>query len=161
LRRADADAALVGSPCPMTFELLPDVDRLTRIFQQATAPTFLLGAVAGFVSLMYARLHHILQQIHRLDSGKLQHLDRDRVTAHRAILRRRAQLLARGILASLYGAICSTLVLAIMFATEILGLRYAFFAPALFAVATIALGIGLVRFIQEARIGVAEADRFL
>jgi hypothetical protein len=145
----------------MTFELLPNIERLTQIFQQATAPAFLLGAVAGFVSLMYARLHHILQQMHRIDSGKSGYPDGDRLVAHRAILRRRAQLLARGILASLYGAICSTLVLAILFASEILGLRYAFFAPALFAVATIALGVGLVRFIQEARIGVAEADRFL
>ena len=85
----------------------------------------------------------------------------DRVIAHRAILRRRARLLARGILASLYGAICATLVLAILFATEVLGLRYALFAPTLFAIATIALGVGLVRFIQEARIGVAEADEFL
>jgi hypothetical protein len=145
----------------MTFELLPNIERLTQIFQQATAPAFLLGAVAGFVSLMYARLHHILQQMHRIDSGKFGYPDGERLVAHRAILRRRAQLLARGILASLYGAICSTLVLAILFASEILGLRYAFFAPALFAVATVALGVGLVRFIQEARIGVAEADRFL
>lgn len=145
----------------MTFELLPDVERLTKIFQQATAPTFLLGAVAGFVSLMYARLHHVLKQMQMIDRGDLGHLDSDRLIAHRALLRRRARLLVRGILASLYGAICTTLLLAIMFATEILGLRYAFFAPALFAIATIALGVGLFRFIQEARIGVAEADRFL
>ena len=145
----------------MTLELLPDVERLTRIFQQATAPTFLLGAVAGFVSLMYARLNHIIEQIRMIDLGTLSDPDERRVIAHRAILRRRAQLLSRGILASLYGAICSTLVLAILFATEILGLRYALFAPALFAIATVALGVGLVRFIQEARIGVAEAEDFL
>lgn len=145
----------------MTLELLPAVERLTRIFQQATAPTFLLGAVAGFVSLMYARLSHIVEQIRMIDLGELGDSDERRVIAHRAILRRRAHLLAKGILASLYGAICSTLVLAILFVTEILGLKYALFAPALFAIATIALGVGLVRFIQEARIGVAEAKEFL
>ena len=78
-----------------------------------------------------------------------------------AYLRRRARLLSKGILAALYGAICSTLVLAILFATEVFGLKYALFAPSLFAIATIALGVGLVRFIQEARIGVAEAEEFL
>jgi hypothetical protein len=145
----------------LTLELLPDVERLTRIFQQATAPTFLLGAVAGFVSLMYARLNHIVEQIHMIDLGELGDPDHPRVVAHREILRRRAGLLSKGILASLYGAICTTLVLAILFATEILGLRYALFAPTLFAIATIALGIGLVRFIQEARIGVKEAEEFL
>lgn len=145
----------------MTLELLPDVERLTTIFQQATAPAFLLGAVAGFVSLMYARLNHIIEQIRMIDVGELGDPDNRRVMAHREILRRRARLLTKGILASLYGAICSTLVLAILFATEIFGLRYALFAPVLFALATISLGVGLVRFIQEARIGVAEAEEFL
>ena len=36
------------------LELLPDIERLTKIFQQATAPAFLLGAIAGFVSLMFS-----------------------------------------------------------------------------------------------------------
>src|SRR5262249_5124106 len=126
---------------PMTLELLPDVERLTKIFQQATAPTFLLGAVAGFVSLMYARLNHIIEKIRLIDFGELGDPDERRVIAHRAILRRRAQLLSKGILAALYGAICTTLVLAILFGTEILGLKYALFAPTLFAIATIALGV--------------------
>ena len=145
----------------MTLELLPDVERLTKIFQQATAPAFLLGAVAGFVSLMYARLNHILEEIRLIDFGQLGDPDNKRVMAHREILLRRARLLSKGILASLYAAICSTLVLAILFATEIFGLKYALFAPSLFALATLALGIGLWRFIQEAKIGVAEAEEFL
>jgi hypothetical protein len=140
------------------LELLPDIERLTRIFQQATAPAFLLGAVAGFVSLMYSRLNHILERLRSMDGAEP---DDARLGALREILRRRARLLSRGILASLYGAICSTLVLAILFVSEILGLRYAFFAPMLFALATIALGVGLVRFIQEARLGLAEAEEFL
>jgi len=136
------------------LELLPDIERLTKIFQQATAPAFLLGAIAGFVSLMFSRLNHIVDRLRAMP-------DDDRLDAHRTILRRRARLLSRGILASLYGAIFSTLMLAILFVSEIFGLRYAFFAPTLFALATISLGVGLVRFVQEARMGVAEADEFL
>jgi hypothetical protein len=143
------------------LELLPDVERLTKIFQQATAPTFLLGAVAGFVSLMYARLNHIVDRLRAMGPADPGDPPDERLEAHKAILRRRARLLSRGILSSLYGAIFATLVLAILFVTEVFGLRYALFAPSFFAIATVALGIGLVRFIQEARIGVAEAEDFL
>ena len=38
------------------MELVPDIDRLTQIFSNAVAPSFFLGAIAGFVSLMMSRL---------------------------------------------------------------------------------------------------------
>jgi hypothetical protein len=38
------------------MELVPDIDRLTKIFSNAVAPSFLLGAIAAFVSLMMSRL---------------------------------------------------------------------------------------------------------
>ena len=38
------------------MELVPDIDRLTQIFSNAVAPSFFLGAVAAFVSLMMSRL---------------------------------------------------------------------------------------------------------
>ena len=37
-------------------ELIPDAVRLSQIFSRATAPTFFLGAIAAFVSLMTSRL---------------------------------------------------------------------------------------------------------
>jgi len=38
------------------MELVPDIDRLTQIFSNAVAPSFFLGAIAAFVSLMMSRL---------------------------------------------------------------------------------------------------------
>ena len=38
------------------MELIPNIDRLTQIFSNAVAPSFFLGAVAAFVSLMMSRL---------------------------------------------------------------------------------------------------------
>jgi hypothetical protein len=37
------------------MELVPDIDRLTQIFSNAVAPSFFLGAIAAFVSLMMSR----------------------------------------------------------------------------------------------------------
>ena len=38
------------------MEMVPELDRLTQIFSNAIAPSFFLGAVAAFVSLMMSRL---------------------------------------------------------------------------------------------------------
>ena len=34
----------------------PDIDHLTQVISHATAPAFLLGAVAGFLSILVTRL---------------------------------------------------------------------------------------------------------
>ncbi len=75
-------------------------------------------------------------------------------------LRRRARLLNSGILASLRGAVCATLLLAIIFVTEFMGLKYAYGAGLLFVIATFLLGFALVRFAQEARISLNETDEY-
>ncbi|MNG30672.1 hypothetical protein D3C84_1163320 [compost metagenome] len=63
-----------------------------------------------------------------------------------------------GILSSLRGGLCATLLLAIIFVTEFIGFKYAYGAGVLFVVATFYLGVGLFRFAQEARISVSAAD---
>ncbi|BDV36513.1 MULTISPECIES: DUF2721 domain-containing protein [Methylocystis] len=142
------------------LEFVPDLPRLTMIFSQATAPTFFLGAVAGFVSLMSSRLSAVVTRIRGLngipgDDPARAHLktDIDR-------LRRRARLLNRAIVASLVSGICATILLAIVFTSEFFGLKYAYGAGLLFVVATLFLGAGLVSFAQEARIGLSEADEY-
>jgi Protein of unknown function (DUF2721) len=141
------------------FDFVPDIQRLTQIFSQATAPTFFLGAVAAFVSLMSSRLGAIVARIRALNA-----IPHDDPRAHLKTdverLRRRARLLNSGMHASLIAGICATLLLAIIFTVEFFGFKYAYGAGLLFVVATIALGIGLVRFAQEARIGLSEADEF-
>ena len=44
-----------------------DIQQLTMIFSQATAPTFFLGAVAAFVSLMSSRLSAVVARIRALN----------------------------------------------------------------------------------------------
>ena len=75
-------------------------------------------------------------------------------------LRRRARLLNSGILASLRGGLCATLLLAILFISEFFGLKYAYGAGLLFVISTFFLGFSLFRFAQEARISLAEADEY-
>ena len=140
------------------FDFLPDTTRLAQIFAQATAPTFFLGAVAGFISLMASRLSGVMERTRALNAiGEDDHA-RVHLKSDLERLRRRARFLNSGILASLRGGLCSTLLLAVLFMTEFIGLKYAYGAGWLFVFATGFLGFALFRFAQEAQISLSEAD---
>lgn len=142
------------------IDFVPDLQRLTQIFSQATAPTFFLGAVAAFVSLMSSRLAETITRLRVLNGIPGDDPARAPLKADVERLRRRARLLSSGIYASIVSGICATVLLAIVFASEFLGFKYAYGAGLLFIFATVFLGVGLVRFAQEARIGLAEADEY-
>jgi hypothetical protein len=130
------------------MDLVPDIDRLTQIFSNAIAPSFFLGAVAAFVSLMMSRLAAVAAQIKA--TGADQGGAAGGSSAAPGTLKRRARLLSDGIILSLGGGICATLLLAMLFASQFFGLHHAYGAAVLFIGATLLLGIALFRFAQEA-----------
>jgi hypothetical protein len=140
-------------------EYVPNAQRLATIFQTATAPTFFLGAVAGFASLMTSRMSAAMERVRVLnaigDDEDRAHLKGDLVR-----LLRRAELLKDGIFSALVAGVCATLLLGILFATEFLGLTYAYGAGLLFIVATFFLGRALVKFAREVSISLDEPDRY-
>ena len=129
---------------------VPDIDRLTQIFSNAIAPSFFLGAVAAFVSLMMSRLAAV--HAHIKATRALPDQDGAAVGSSMALdmHTRRARLLSDGIILSLGGGICATLLLAILFASQFLGLHHVYGAAVLFIGATLLLGVALFRFAQEA-----------
>ena len=142
------------------IDFIPDTQRLAQIFSQATAPTFFLGAVAGFVSLMASRLSAVIERARTLNAIAEDDPARAHLKADLERLRRRAGLLNSGILASLRAGLCATLLLAVVFVTEFVGLQYAYGAGLLFVIATSFLGFALFRFAQEASISLNEADEY-
>src|SRR5262245_48916932 len=137
---------------PIMFDFIPDTQRISEVFSQALTPTFFLGAVAAFVSLMASRLSAVMERIRTLNAIP-EGDQRARLKTDLERLRRRARYLHSGILASLRGGLCATLLLVIMFVSGLFGLKHAFGAPSLFVVATFFLGFALFRFAQEARPG--------
>ena len=132
------------------MDLVPDIDRITQIFSNAIAPSFFLGAVAAFVSLMMSRLAAVHAQIKATKA--LPDQDGAAVGSSMSLgtLTRRARLLSDGIILSLGGGMCATLLLAILFASQFFGLHHAYGAAVLFIAATLLLGVALFRFAQEA-----------
>lgn len=51
----------------MSFLSAPDVVQLSQVIAHATAPAFVLGAVAGSVSILMGRLTAIIERIRHLN----------------------------------------------------------------------------------------------
>src|SRR5260370_26048217 len=94
------------------MEWVPDIDRLTQIFSNAVAPSFFLGAIAAFVSLMMSRLPAVNARINA--TRGLPDQDGSAVGSSTALrpLTRLARLLHDGLILSLRGGVCATLLLA-------------------------------------------------
>lgn len=142
------------------LKFVPDAQQLAQIFSNALAPTFFLGAVAAFITLMNSRLLTVIGRIQALNEIS----EEDNLRVHLKVdidrLRRRARYLKSGIHSALYGGVCATILLAIMFITGFLGLKHAYGAGLLFIIATFYLGLALIRFAQEAHISLSEYDEF-
>ena len=132
------------------MELIPDIDRLTQIFSNAVAPSFFLGAIAAFVSLMMSRLAAVHADIKATNARSDQAGTAVGGKSVPDLLTRRARLLNDGIILSLGGGVCATLLLAALFASQFFGLKHVYGAGILFFVATLLLGVALFRFAHEA-----------
>jgi hypothetical protein len=141
-------------------EFVPNTERLAAIFHTATAPTFFLGSVAAFASLMTLRMSHTMDRVRALNAIKEDDPDRAHLKADLERLMRRANLLKGGIFSALVAGVCATVLLAILFMTEFFGLHYAYGAGALFIVATVFLGMALINFAREVRISLDEPDKY-
>jgi len=144
----------------MALVSTPDAVQLSQVISQATAPAFVLGAVAGFVSILLGRLTSVLERIRHLnDIG-----DDERSRAHLKLdlprLRRRADLLNNATRLALASGVCTSLLLAVGFLSAFLRLQHVYGAAVLFFLAVALLGASLFMFGQEVKIGLSEADHY-
>jgi Protein of unknown function (DUF2721) len=135
------------------------VNELSRVISEATAPAFLLGAVAAFVSVLVGRLNQIVDRslaLSVIDSdvptkmdGQIQHL------------KRRARLMSKAIEFAVVAGISTTFLVIVAFGSAALGLTHAYGAAALFVVALGFFAAALICLWLEIRIAVGGLDGFL
>jgi hypothetical protein len=153
------DTADPIQPWHPAMQFIPDSDTLSIIFTHATAPAFFLGAVAAFIALMSGRLTDLAARIRaHVDA----HPDRQERQSDRYFLglKRRVRTLNQGIMLSLISGICATLLLAILFVSQLFHWSHAWGAPLLFIAATLLLGAALFRFMQEVFSAYRDWDEF-
>ncbi len=135
-------------------------EQLSQVISHATAPSFLLGAVAGFVSVLIGRMSQVLERIRSINDIADTDQDRRQLKADLPRLARRAALLNRAIFLAVNSAIAATLLVIIAFASAMLGLHHEPGAALIFVIALALLGSSLFTLAREVRIALNEYDHY-
>jgi Protein of unknown function (DUF2721) len=138
----------------------PDVHQLSQVISQATAPAFVLGSVAGFVSILSGRLTSVIERIRHLNDIDSDDRSRAHLKSDLPRLQKRATLLISAIRFALGSGLSTASLLVVGFGSALLNLNHTYGAAVLFLIAVILLGAALFRFSQEVQTGISEADHF-
>jgi hypothetical protein len=142
------------------MDIVPDADQLSQLMSHATAPAFVLGAVAAFIAVLLNRMTNVLDRVRALNEIG----DGDAARAHLKSdiprLRQRAKLLNSATYLALVSGMCVALLVVVGFISAFFRVRHEYGASALFAVAISLLGASLYRFGQEVRMGLSDADHY-
>src|SRR5262245_55218564 len=134
------------------------VDHLAQILAHVIAPSFLLGAVASFVSILFTRMTHILDRLRSLNAVPDEGHARSPLKVDIPRLERRAKLMNRAIFLSVCSGIAATILIVLAFASAFLGIEHIWGAAILFMISLILLGAALVVFAVEIRIALTDYD---
>ena len=133
--------------------VVADIDQLSEAISHATAPAFMLGAVAGFLSILIARLERIGDRRRALRSND------GRLDSSLAMLEvsysRRMLLLSRAIFFAVLSALVTAALLIAAFIAALVGAGHARVAAMLFTIALVLLMVALVDLTREIRIYMA------
>ena len=144
----------------MSLFAAPDAVQLSHVISEATAPAFVLGAVAAFVSVLLTRLTAVVERIRHVNDISDDEQSRARLKADLPRLRRRARLLNNATRLALASGVCTALLLVVAFGCALLRTEHVYGAGTLFFLAVILLGGSLFRFGQEVMTGLSEADHY-
>src|SRR5262245_10133779 len=100
-----------------------DLDQLSEVISHATAPAFLLGAVAGFVSILIARINGIIDRVRSLNSITDDDASRAHLKADIPRLKHRARLMNDAIYLSVGSGICTTVLVILGLVSAFVGIR--------------------------------------
>jgi len=126
---------------------------------QATAPAFVLGAVAGFVAVLLNRMTILIERIRSLNEIADHDAARSHLKSDIPRLRQRVKLLNNATCLALLSGLCTAWLVVVGFVSALFRLP-PYGAPMLFGIALLLLGASIFRFGQEVRMGLSEADHY-
>jgi hypothetical protein len=158
-KESELDRNAVGSAAPMLPEN-PSVEQLSQVIVQVTAPAFLLGAVAAFISVLISRMNRIIDRTQELNCIS----DEDHARAHLKKdiprLKRRVQLLNKAVLFATTTAIVTCLLVIVAFISAFFELRHEYGVAVLFIGALGCFTLSLANLARETVIGLSEHDHY-
>src|SRR5262245_18339168 len=139
---------------------IPSVTQLSQVVGQVTAPAFLLGAVAAFISVLISRTNRIIDRSQALHPNKDDDISKAHLKSDIPRLKRRAALLNSAILFSTVSAIITSVLVIVAFVCAFYNMRPEYAVALLFVVALGFFTVSLVYLAREARIALNEFDHY-
>jgi hypothetical protein len=139
---------------------LGSASHLSQVLAHVIAPSFLLGAVASFVSLLFSRMTNILDRLRSLNAIPDDGHPHSRLKIDIPRLQRRARLMNRAIFLAVCSGIVTAVLIVLAFATAYLGFQHIWGAAILFMISLALLGAALVVFATEVRIALTDNDHY-
>jgi Protein of unknown function (DUF2721) len=130
--------------------LVTDIDTLSLAISHATAPAFMLGAVAAFLSILISRLERVADRSRALRSSDAAALDPSGAIA--ASFSRRMELLSRAIYFAVLSALITAAFLIGAFVAALAGVGHGRVVALMFALSLGLLIASLVELTREIRI---------
>ena len=98
---------------------LVEAGELSQVISQATAPAFVLGAVAGFVAVLLNRITILIERIRSLNEIADDDDARSHLKSDIPRLRRRVELLNNATYLALLSALCTASLVVVAFASAL------------------------------------------
>ena len=136
----------------------PSIDQLARIIGSVAAPAFLLGAVASFISVLMARINHVIersQYLHGIADGDA---SKAYLKTDLPRLRRRATFLNRSLFCSILAAILTAFIIIVAFISAFYQLAHEYGVALLFVAALVAFCVALIDLARETRLALHDND---
>lgn len=135
-------------------------EELGRVMARATAPVFLLSAVAAFISVLTGRLARIVDRVRAINRiGETDHA-RLFLRADLPHLKRRAGLVHRAIMLALLSGVATSVIVVFMFGGAFVAIGRQWGAALLFIVAQTLFAASLVCFAMELRNSLSDFDNY-
>jgi hypothetical protein len=132
--------------------VVTDIDHLSEAISHATAPAFMLGAVAAFLSILIARLERIADKNRALRSPEANVELNDELSA---AFMRRMELLSRAIYLAVLSALATAGLLILAFLAGLLSIGHGRVVAIMFTLALLLLMASLVQLAREIRVYMA------
>jgi magnesium-transporting ATPase (P-type) len=136
---------------------LGSIDHLAQVISQAVAPSFLLGAVVGFISILFVRMNTVLDRIRSLNAMPD---DDDPFGLKRDIprLSRRVSLLHWSTLAAIGAGATVTILIVMAFAFALVGRQHIWSSAVLFVTSLTFVCVSLVILAADVVVALSEMD---
>jgi hypothetical protein len=138
----------------LALALVTEIDLLSAAISHATAPAFMLGAVAGFLTVLISRLERVVDRNRALQASDGP-VDPSGLLA--ASFSRRMILLSRAIYFAVLSALMTAALLIGAFLAAIVGIGHGQIVAMMFAVALVLLMASLVSLTLEIRVYMAQS----